>query len=310
MARRVLSYGLVFLGTMLVVLGALAWFWIGPQVRQAPIDLQSRTTVVGSGSYYDFDQGEVVDSDQIVSVTNTQSDQSVYEGDDPISDEVAVYDQTSGLFDDATGYEITYGDTRLAIDRVSAKPIDCCGAPSEIEGLTLKWPFDTRKADYPLWDGTLGDAATAAYVGEDEVEGLPVYQFQADIPATDTGPATEDAEYPHVMYEASKTYFVEPQTGRMVDVRQDVHQWLVDEDGETVIDAVDISLAMADEVVADNVDQGKSETGLLGLLDLSIWLAPLIGLALLVAGVFLFQPDGDRSRRRDADQPASARAGS
>lgn len=290
--RRMLSPTLVFLGTLLLTVGVLAVVWIGPQVRQAPIDLQSRTVVEGSGSYYDFDQGEEVTSDQLRSVTNTQSDQSVYEGEDPVSDDIAVYDQTSGLFDDATDHEVNYSETRLAIDRVSAAPVDCCGASSEIEGLTLKWPFDTGQVDYPLWDGTLGDAVTASFLGEEEVDGLPVYRYEAEVPATDVGPATEDDEYPHVMYEASKQYLVEPETGRMVDVRQDVHQWLVDEDGSTLFDAVDVSLAMSDEVIADNVAQAKNETGLLGILDLVVWVAPVLGLVLLGAGIFLFRPRG------------------
>lgn len=290
--RRALPPTLVFLGTLLLTVGVLAVAWIGPQVRQAPIDLQSRTVVEGSGSYFDFDEGEEVSSDQLRSVTNTQSDQSVYEGEDPVSDDIAVYDQTSGLFDDATDHEINYSETRIAIDRVSAEPVDCCGAASEIEGLTIKWPFDTGPVDYPLWDGTLGDAVTATYAGEEDVDGLSVYRFEAEIPATNVGPATEDDEYPQVMYEASKTYLVEPETGRMVDVRQDVHQWLIDEDESTLFDAVDVSLAMSDEVIADNVAQAKNETGLLGILDLVVWIAPILGLVLLGAGIFLFRPRG------------------
>ena len=93
----------VLIGTALLVLGLLAIFWIGPSVRRAPIDQRSRTVSTGTGTYYDFAAGEEVESDQIESVINTESDQTVYEGEDPISDDIGVYDQTSGLFDRGAG---------------------------------------------------------------------------------------------------------------------------------------------------------------------------------------------------------------
>lgn len=285
--RRWLGPILVGLGSALLLFGFLAWVWIAPAVRQAPVDTQSRTVAVGEGTYFNFEQGEEVQSESLESVTNTQSDQSVYEGEDPISQDIAVYDQTSGLFDEATGYEISFGETRIAIDRDTALPVDCCDAVPD-EGLTVKWPFGTEQREYPVWDGTLGAAATATFEGQDEIDGLPVYRFAVDIPATDVGPATEDSEFPRIEYEASKRFLIEPVTGRIISSQQDVRQSLTGEDGEVLFDAADVSLAVSDETIADNVAAAKSDTSQLELLDLSTWLGPLLGLALIAIGLFVW----------------------
>jgi hypothetical protein len=309
--RRILSGVLVFLGTMLLVVGLLAWLWIGPQARQAPIDTSSQTIAVGGGSYYDFEQGETVTSDELRSVLNTQSDQSVYEGDDAVGDDIAVYDQTSGLFDDASGYEISYsGPTRIAIDRETALPIDCCDA-DPISGLTVKWPFGVEQTDYEVWDATLGRSVTASFVGEEEIDGIPVYRFVADIPESDAGPATDDADGPQVRYEATRAFLVEPETGRIITSEQDVHQWIVDPDTEeTLIDAADVSLQVSDETVADNVELAESDTSQLGLLGTLTWLGPLLGIVLIVVGVLLFAPRREEEGDRWNDtEPIPARGG-
>lgn len=290
MARTIPSV-LVFLGALLVTLGLLAVFWIGPRARQAPIDQQSATVATGEGTYWNFEAQEQVESTSIRSMTNTESDRSVYEGPNAISEAIGVYDQTGGLFDDDTGTVITYsGPSRYAIDRSTAlsveDPAACCGA-DEVRGLTIKWPFGVeQEGDYEVWDGTLGDAAPATFEGVESIDGLEVYRFGVAIPPTDVGPVGEDAEFPRVNYEATKTYWVEPVTGRIIDSAQDVHQWITDEAGDTVIDAADVSLAVDDATRAANVEIGKDQTGQLALLDLVSWLGPLLGIVLLALGVW------------------------
>jgi hypothetical protein len=296
--RRFLPPTLVLVGAFLTALGLLSWLWIGPQARQAPIDQNSQTVSVGSGAYTDLGTQEVVESLGIRSVISTVSDQGVYEGEDPLSDDIGVYDQTSGLFDTAReapdgspasypGFPVSISDdVRVAIDRVTALPVECCNADA-VEGLTIKWPFDVQQEAYELWDGTLGAAVTMSFVDVEEIDGLEVYRFAGEVPATDVGPVTEDAEYPRVMYETTKDYWVEPVTGRIINSENSVHQWVVDENGETLFDAADVQVALNEETLADNVALGKDQTSQLGLLDLASWLGPLLGIVLILAGVLL-----------------------
>ncbi len=297
---------LAFLAALLLTLGLLSWLWIGPTVRRAPIDQQSTTVSLGTGTYYDLDAGESVESDQILSVLNTQSDQSVYEGNGAVGDDIGVYDQDGGLFDAARepvidasnpGFEITLSAaSRIALDRVSAEPTDCCNADGDIRGLTIKWPFGVEQRDYELWDGIAGVPVTMAFVGEEEVDGLPVYRFEGEVPETDVGPVAEGSEWPHRFYETTKAYLVEPMTGRIIDSTNDVHQWIVGEDGEVLFDAADVQVAVSDATITDNVAIGNDQSSQLRLLDMVTWVAPLLGLALLVAAVFLYRP-----ARRDDD---------
>ncbi len=300
--RRFLPPILVLVGAFLFTIGLMAWLWIGPQAKQAPIDQNSRTVSVGSGSYTDLGTQEVIESDQIQSIVSTVSDQSVYEGDAPIADDVAVYDQRSDLFDtgrpapddspvDYPGFPISIGqETRVAIDRVSAEPVDCCGG-DDIVGLTVKWPFDVQQESYELWDGTLGAPVTMNFMAVEDIDGLEVYRFAGEVPETDTGPATDDGEFPRVFYETTKDYWVEPMTGRIIDSENAVHQWLVGEDGAVVADAADVVLGVSDETLAGNVALGKDDVAQLGLLSTASWLGPLLGLVLAAVGVWLAMGD-------------------
>ena len=48
------------------------------------------------------------------------------------------------------------------------------------EGQVYKFPFDTEKKDYEQWDSELGEATTAKYDGEEELEGIDGLQVRAD----------------------------------------------------------------------------------------------------------------------------------
>ena len=122
----------------------------------------------------------------------------------------------------------------------------------------------------------------------------------AEIPATDVGPATEE-EFPHIEYEATKSYLVEPETGRIISSEQDVRQSLTGEDGEVLFDVANVSLSVSDETIAENVDLAESDTSQLGLLGTVTWLGPLLGIILLGLGIFF------TDRERD-DRPAYAGA--
>ena len=140
---------------------------------------------------------------------------------------------------------------------------------------------------------------------EEEIDGLSVYRFEASIPATDAGPATDDAEFPRIEYEATKVFLVEPVTGRIISSQQDVRQSLIGEDGEVLFDAADVSLVVSDETVAANVDAAEADTSQLRLLDLSTWLGPLLGLIAIVAGLFIWSRTETSASTRREPVPAN-----
>ncbi len=56
--------------------------------------------------------------------------------------------------------------------------------PVDRTGLQLKFPFNTQKKDYPVWDGSVGEPVAADFQGTTKVEGLTVYKFVQTIDRT------------------------------------------------------------------------------------------------------------------------------
>ncbi len=124
----------------------------------------------------------------------------------------------------------------------SSSPTDGVREPVEAEGLIYKFPFATEKKDYDFWDGDVGEAVSAVYDGKDIVEGLDVYRFVQTIPETSVGTrevpgslvgsdeASVDADE---FYENTRTFYVEPETGAVVN-RIDDGLSTLSLDGQTV----------------------------------------------------------------------------
>jgi len=133
---------------------------------------------------------------------------------------------------------------RVSLDARTAEPENCCGdrlatdhadpsgQPLVHVGL-VTFPFDVGRQDYPVWDVQLGRARTARYIGEETVDGLRTYRFQAYTPFEDIGTRelpgrlfeVDDPSVTAVeQYADTRTYWVEPQTGAVVDIHEVLHQ--------------------------------------------------------------------------------------
>ena len=75
--------------------------------------------------------------------------------------------------------------------------MNCCGAFEETtdgereqvkrEGLVFKFPFETEKKSYQVWDGTLGKTITAKFVKETDDRRAQGLRVPAEIPRTQVG---------------------------------------------------------------------------------------------------------------------------
>jgi hypothetical protein len=293
---KILSRVLMGLGATLLFLALLLPTYVDSRVSRAPVDQDSVTVATATGSYYDFEAGEEVTSDQLVSITRTLSDAEASD------DEVAVYEQVSLVNDEGVDGEphlVTASDpspNRIAIHRVTAEVVDCCDlAPAELTGLVIKWPFGTERRSYPVWDGTLGQAPEAEYVEDVTVDGIPAYVFRQEIPRTtvDTVELMDDDGEPfegQVIYEATKRYVVEPMTGRILDSQQEVYRAVETPTGEVVIPAADLSVQVTDDTVAENVALARDDTSQLQLVRTTgPVLVGLLGLLVFAGGVVLLR---------------------
>jgi hypothetical protein len=312
MARRV-GFVLVFVGLFLLFFGLFERFYAYPRLKKAPLDQYSAPVATGTGTYFNRSP------DRLEEVTGAQLlNKRIVRGDVAAgTDEVAVWDSFNSTIDTADQGVITATQERIALDRVTAQSVQCCGENPRHQGLTLKFPFDTEKTTYQFWDGPAQRALPAAYTRTERLEGVDVYRFEQRIDRLDVG----DQEIPgalagdpdtpsiqtNIIYSNLKTLWVEPATGIIVKAQQDVSQVLETPGGEQVLTLLDGTLTYDEATVSANADDAASGANRLRLLGTIIPAAALfLGLVAVAAGLVLLRSPQGRRVARSEQRPADA----
>jgi hypothetical protein len=142
-----------------------------------------------------------------------------------------------------------------------------------------KWPFESEKKTYPYWDGTTGRAVPADFDGTTELNGLEVYKYHIEV--TDEPVTITDGV--EGTYSSSKTIYVEPNTGSVVN--QVEERTLTTEEGDNFLT---LNLAFTPEEVQDSVDDASSGADTIKLLrDTVPLIGFIVGIPLLLVGLFL-----------------------
>jgi hypothetical protein len=310
---RRLGYILVFLGLFLLFFGLFERVYAYPRLKKAPLDQYSTPVATGSGTYFNRSP------DKLREITGAQlKNLRVVRGDAKAgTDEVAVWDSFNSTVDTADGGTITATQERIALDRVTAQSVQCCGENPRHQGLTLKFPFDTKKTDYQFWDGPAQRALPARFTREERIDGLEVYRFEQRIDRLDVG----DQELPgtlagdpdaasvqtDIVYSNVKTIWVEPATGIIVKAQQDATQVLETQGGQQVLTLLDVVLTYDDATVDKNADDaagGARQLRLLGTILPAV--ALLLGLLGVAAGLVLLRSPTGRRVARGERRPADA----
>ena len=312
MARRV-GFVLVFVGLFLLFFGLFERVYAYPRLKKAPLDQYSKPVATGTGSYFNRSP------DKLREITGAQlKNVRIVRGDVKAgSDEVAVWDSFNSTVDTADQGVITATQERIALDRVTGQSVQCCGENPRHQGLTLKFPFDTRKTTYQFWDGPAQRALPAAFTREERINGVTVYRFEQrfdqldigdqDIPGTLAGDPGTPSVQTDVVYSNVKTLWVEPATGIIVKAQQDVTQVLRTQGGEEVLTLIDAVLTYDDATVDANADDAASGANQLRLLGTILPLAALaLGLVALAAGLVLLRSPEGRRVARGERRPADA----
>ena len=313
MGRR-LGYVLVFIGLFLLFFGLFERFYAYPRLKKAPLDQESQPVAVGTGTYFNRGTLREVPGAQLKNVRTVKGDPKAG------TEEVAVWDSFVSTVDTADGGVIQATQERVALDRVTAQSVNCCGENPRHQGLTLKFPFDTRKQTYQFWDGPAGRALPAVYTREETIQGVKVYRFEQhidrltlgtqEIPGSLAGEPSVASVQTNIVYSNVKTIWVEPATGIIVKGQQAVNQVLEPTSGGgkdlTLLDGV---LTYDDATVRANAKDAADAAGQLRLLSTILPVGALVvGLVLLVVGLLLLRaPEGRRVRRVEGEShPAGA----
>ena len=312
MARRV-GFVLVFLGLFLLFFALVERVYAYPRLKKAPLDQYSQPVATGTGSYFNRspDKLREINGAQLKNVRTVRGD--VKAG----SDEIAVWDSFNSTVDTADQGVITATQERIALDRVTGQSVQCCGENPRHQGLTLKFPFDTRKTTYQFWDGPAQRALPAAFTREEKLEGVTVYRFEQridrldvgdqEIPGTLAGDPDTPSVQTNIIYSNTKTLWVEPATGIIVKAQQDATQVLETQGGEQVLTLIDAVLTYDEATVSKNADDASSGANSLRLFGTVLPLVALfLGLIAIGAGLVLLRSPEGRRVARSEQRPAGA----
>lgn len=241
MLRRTAGPALVGAGIFLVIPGLLLSTVVYPRLAVLPLDPQAAQTLHGTGFTVFVprsaeDGGPRLYRDAgVTSEVRMEEDRTFGSrpSDSPnLSWRVTTSTSVDGVGPLADTVEGVSLDRRTALatnccrDYLVTEPGDASGEPLEHEGYVLVFPFDVRKRSYPLWDRNLRGTADAVYVAEEERHGLRVYRFEQTVPDRKTGTQSLPGQVlglqdPLVVadarYRTRRTYWVEPNSGAVVD---------------------------------------------------------------------------------------------
>lgn len=311
MGRRV-AHVLVFVGFFLVFFALLVRFYAYPRLQKAPLNQYAQPVATGTATYFNRAQLREVTA-QLQNIRTVKGDPRAG------SSRTAVWDSFQVTKDLGDGGVIDAIQERIAMDRVSAESRACCGDRPRHEGLTLKFPFNTKKTSYPFWDSRAQQAFPVTFAGEDEIRGVKVYRFeqhfsgvpldtvqvsgaQAGQPKQVTVPAT-------LVYGNDRTVWVEPRSGIIVKGAENQTQILQTADGRPVLTGFRGQLVWDDATVRKNAADARTAASKLRLIQTFLPIAGLIlGLVLVVLGVAWLARQPGRPASEPAPETRSADA--
>ncbi len=194
-----LSLLVLGLGVFLLVLAGMLTWYVEPQAKRTPIDVDQTTVFTGKGKYFDTGQVKTVSKADLTVTRQVRGDV------DDSSDEVAVWDVVTSV--DYTNPEAAPDDPkrttlpassphdsfqwtqeRWVTDRETNRPVHCCQEEPYFEGEAyLKFPFDVQERSYTWWDNTLGATVPLTYEGKAKIEGYEGLKFVAEVAPVKTG---------------------------------------------------------------------------------------------------------------------------
>ncbi len=320
----------LFLGAFVLALAGLSKFYMYDQLAVVPPNTTSTTissTAPGADAeYLDAAAGLKV-------VTGPLQDTKVVTGNIAAGKEASkeldrnvvvwdVYNCTDKPDFNCGGGEtpLSASSDRVAFDTHTGEVVPWNGSksssggkdisPSDIRGLWLKFPFDTQKKSYQVWDSTVHKAIIAKYVGEGKIKGMKVYNFVQTIAPISTGTidvpgslvgsdkATVTADQ---VYSAVTNYSVEPVTGAILTGGSAVDSYL-ELDGQRALTTTKATLNLSDNDTTKLVNDYKSKAMLLSLVNSTVPIGgTILGLVLIGLGLFT-RRGGNTGSPRTIDQ--------
>lgn len=287
-------------GALLLVAAGLVHFYAVPKLAVAPVNVDSTTHLQATGASI-FDTGTLKPITTDLTVENRTVGDA--EGSSKAPAHTVVWASMTTIRS-SDGVIRSQSTSSSAMNNKTAQAVDCCGnfdesadgtrTPTHPTGLVYKFPFFTKKQTYQVWDDTLGKAVATKYAGTTDIQGMTVYKFTSDVPATVIGqeslPAAvfglqgSDNVDADSYYQNATTQYVEPATGAIINRESQVKQWYSAQGHDLV--TTEANLAYTPQTVSSYVHDYQGKASLLSLAAGPVpWLAMALGLVLIGGGV-------------------------
>jgi hypothetical protein len=185
-------------------------------------------------------------------------------------------------------------------------------------GLTYRFPFDTEKRTYPVFDPIAQKEFDANYDGEEDVNGLTTYRFSQNVGYDADGKLVEPIKYSSLLdddadsevtasaamwgipgepderitmsryYAAQRTFWVDPVSGTIVKKEEHGYHYYAREPLKPEVTFVDFKVASNEETVESQVATARDERDRVALWGRILPISFVaIGLVSLVGGALL-----------------------
>ncbi|KUI44740.1 hypothetical protein AU198_14485 [Mycobacterium sp. GA-1199] len=338
-ALRIAACGILGLGAALLIAALLLSTYTHSKIAKIPLDLDA--TLISDGSGMAFDPASlnaerfVVDRD----VPMVQQEQLTVESPsnaDVVTMQVGSTLRRTDKQQDA-GLLLALVDT-VTVNRSTAEAVSSESNPGGAvqkprameddkpptnialphEGLAYRFPFDTEKKTYSVFDPIAQKAFDANYDGEEDVNGLTTYRFTQNVGYDSDGKLVEPVKYaslyeddadsevtaraamwgvpgepdePITMsryYAAQRTFWVDPVSGTIVKKDEHGYHYYARDPLKPEVTFVDFKVTFNEETVESQVASAGDERDRVAL-----WgrILPItftaMGLVLLVGGALL-----------------------
>ncbi|MFI7578151.1 DUF3068 domain-containing protein [Micromonospora sp. NPDC049497] len=298
-------------GVLLLALAAGLVFIVKPAMTKLPYDLKPTTSVAEAkgATFLQIADGNIeinqADLKSTVLVSPNPKATSELTGD---LDGKAVVWEVGQTVDRTDRKELVsaYG-AALALDRVSGAALDWekeylddSGTRQDVNfsGQIYKFPFNTEKKTYEIFDRDLRAKRTAEFKGTEDIQGIEAYRFEqviseetlnlpADRLALLLPKLAPGATAGEVKYSNTRTVWVDPVTGSFINVREVQRKTLVPNTGAPV-DLLNADFAYNEETVKGSVARAKDSRDSLTLLGVFAPAgAALLGVVLMLVGLLV-----------------------
>jgi len=229
--RGIIGLILAGLGAFLILVAVLLPTWVVGQVLKFPLSESETATLEASNASY-FSVAALRERTGVTLRATYTITGDASAG----NSSTAVWNQTSDVYDVTNHAQVQQMTRRFAFNRRTGQLVDCCGASVNGDksvrqtGLVgYVFPIGTQKQTYQVFDTTLKKTMPFVYSGATSVDGIGVYEFVENVAPTQIARVTLPGSYVHSTaasvtigeFDAEHlTYYVDPETGALVDVNE------------------------------------------------------------------------------------------